>query len=657
MKAMFKVVNLIAAGLCCFVASAADFSREIAEVKGGARTEANASWWGFKADDATECLQAAIDSGVKKLIVDNTGSEWLIRPITLRSNQEIVFAAGVTVRAKPGEFKAPRSYLFNAVNIANLTLRGESGAVLKMNKADYLNPKLYPRSEWRHLLNLESCENVTIKDLTLQSSGGDGIYLGRDFSYRGLNRCRNVIIDNVICADNNRQGLSIISVEKLLIRNSKFITTRGANPQAGIDFEPNRADEVLIDCVLENCDFAANAGNGVDIYLPNLTSASLPVSISFRRCRFVDDGQFGVGITTFNPKTGAHSIGNIEFSDCLWAGKGKTLINISGQPKNGMHLNFKNSTLQPAPGNQPLELVNKMTEKMENINFENFTVDGWTAGVNDVLRFVTFSGYGIGNLTGDITVRQTTGKAELLSAATLAKLHPDNAEIIHFKAAVPPVLTELVPVGKEGSTCLQDVFFRGHTEFLQYASANDKVPLLFRVIPLGHDKIKVPVEISTPDGNVIARLELTQKETKYVFIPDHTGVYRFVVRAERTHKVGIESGAAGHGFAVGNNPGLFRCGGRFYFQVPAGIAVVTVKVRTEKGETVDAALLDQQNKLAAKMKRIDGVKILKAVRPDTSRPEIWSIEFTNAVEDYSFSLGAGLTAVVAGNAKNLLITK
>lgn len=64
-----------------------------------------ASSFGFSEKDATACLQKAIDSGVKKLIVDNTGREWLVGPIRLRSGQEIVFADGVVVRALPARLK------------------------------------------------------------------------------------------------------------------------------------------------------------------------------------------------------------------------------------------------------------------------------------------------------------------------------------------------------------------------------------------------------------------------------------------------------------------------------------------------------------------------------------------------------------------------
>ena len=45
----------------------------VAEVRSGKRTEAKAAWWGYDPADATAALQAAIDSGAKKLIVENLG--------------------------------------------------------------------------------------------------------------------------------------------------------------------------------------------------------------------------------------------------------------------------------------------------------------------------------------------------------------------------------------------------------------------------------------------------------------------------------------------------------------------------------------------------------------------------------------------------------
>ena len=62
---------LVAGGIS---ATGADYSKELAEIKAGQRTEARASWWGFDKTNATQYLQAALDSGVKKLIIDQTAA-------------------------------------------------------------------------------------------------------------------------------------------------------------------------------------------------------------------------------------------------------------------------------------------------------------------------------------------------------------------------------------------------------------------------------------------------------------------------------------------------------------------------------------------------------------------------------------------------------
>ena len=74
-------------------------------VKSGELNTATASWWGFDPEDSTEALRSAINSGAKKLTVDNMGSPWIVEPMQLASNQEILFQKGVVVQAKRGSFK------------------------------------------------------------------------------------------------------------------------------------------------------------------------------------------------------------------------------------------------------------------------------------------------------------------------------------------------------------------------------------------------------------------------------------------------------------------------------------------------------------------------------------------------------------------------
>ena len=78
-----RVLMVLMFAGCTGILTAGEYDKELAEVKTGTRIEAKASWWGFNKEDSTHALQAAINSGVKKLIVDNTGSDWIVEPISL----------------------------------------------------------------------------------------------------------------------------------------------------------------------------------------------------------------------------------------------------------------------------------------------------------------------------------------------------------------------------------------------------------------------------------------------------------------------------------------------------------------------------------------------------------------------------------------------
>ena len=101
--------------------------------------------FGWNATNATAALQAAIDSGARTVVVDAMRGDWLLEPVKLRSNLEIVFGENVRVRAVPGAFRSKYDMMFKGQSVSNVTLRGESGAALEMCKKDYLDAERY---EW-----------------------------------------------------------------------------------------------------------------------------------------------------------------------------------------------------------------------------------------------------------------------------------------------------------------------------------------------------------------------------------------------------------------------------------------------------------------------------------------------------------------------------
>ena len=316
----------------------------IAKVKSGAITEAKASWWGFDPSDSTAALQGAINSGARRIIVENLDRPWIVRPIKLVSDQEIVFEKGVVVEAKKGEFRGRADSLFSIVLARNVSLLGE-GAVLRMQRQDYDNPP-YEKAEWRHVINIKSSSNVKISGLTLAKSGGDGIYLGT--AKRGVTN-KNVHIKDVVCAENYRQGISVITAENLLIENTILRDTAGTPPQAGIDFEPNHASERLVNCVMRDCIAENNRGCGYVFYLPNLTGKSAPISVRLERCIARGANRVPFNFTTGNESPDGPVTGIAEFVDCTFADGAGPGVTVRGKPATGCRLRFVNCRiLNPA---------------------------------------------------------------------------------------------------------------------------------------------------------------------------------------------------------------------------------------------------------------------------------------------------------------------
>ena len=276
-------------------------SAAVAEVLKGKRTVANAAWWGFDEQDSTDALQAAIDSGVEKLIVPNMGKDWIVKPLFLNSDdQEIFFEPGVVVMAKKGSFRGRNDSMFTAEHRRNITLRGY-GATLRMRKKDYQSPP-YEKAEWRAGLSWLGCQNVTVLGLTIRDTGGDGIYIA-------WAKSKDLLIRDVVCDSNHRQGMSVTSAENLLVENCIFRNTLGTAPMSGIDLEPNQADEKMVNVIIRNCIFDNNSMMGMHMNLGHLNWDSEPVSVLWES-NYVRGGEIGIHVTGTRENTPA---GLIEF--------------------------------------------------------------------------------------------------------------------------------------------------------------------------------------------------------------------------------------------------------------------------------------------------------------------------------------------------------
>jgi hypothetical protein len=196
-----------------------------------------------------------------------------------------------------------------------------------MWKKDYQSPA-YAHGEWRYALRIFHSVNVHVDGLNISSSGGDGIGVsGKD-----------IVIRNCVMDDNHRQGMSIFSVENLLVEKCVMSNTKGTPPQSGIDIEPDLAGERLINVVIRDCLSINNAGHGYELFLPNLRSKSPPVSVTFENCRTFGNGR---SLRVVGNLRGNDNVaGTIAFRNCSFEADKTGGLLVRASPADAFDVNF-----------------------------------------------------------------------------------------------------------------------------------------------------------------------------------------------------------------------------------------------------------------------------------------------------------------------------
>ncbi len=632
-------------------------------VASGDITEAKASWWGFDPEDATEALQAAINSGVAKLTVDNTGQPWVVRPIQLASDQEITFEKGVEVVAKRGEFKGTGDSLFTASNKTNITLTGY-GATFRMHRSDYDNPELYKKAEWRHTLSIRSSSNVKVYGLTLLESGGDGIYLG--VATRGVTNT-DIHIKDVVCESHYRQGISVISAENLLIEDTIMRNTKGTPPQAGIDFEPNHASERLANVVMRNCLSENNSGSGYVLYLRPLKATSEPISVRFENCRAINNYGTGAGIINNNLPADAVT-GSVVFSDCTLEGGTRSAITVDSNPPSGLDIRFEEVTIiNPSvdePAMSPIQFLNRTDSEQPvgGVTFTNVRLQD-AVDRNPMGYLDSAGGLPLEAITGTlIAVHGDTEEHLTLTPELLDRWMP--VEAIKRIPRLPLDLSGLQPhddtVPKNGYG-FGFAKLRRNGEFALYATAGDEVRLVMHYWPVGSNSGKdVPVIVTAPTGKTAHRVEIPiGSESDVHFTAPETGVYRISANPDINRLALTQSSHPVNIIAEGAPLRLIHAGGSYFFWVPAGTTEFAVRVTGEgSGEAIRAALINPEGEVVEEVDNLVALHQFAMTQPEDSPGAPWTIRLskpsTRPWEDHSVDL-RGVPPLFAPSAEALLV--
>lgn len=604
------------------------------------------SSFGYNPDDATECLQKALDSGERQLVVDRQDGGWNVRPLRLtKGDVEIVLEPGVVIRAKKGEFVDGHDTLLSVEGATNVVIRGGKGSGIAMNKADYADRSRYAFSTHRHALALRKCVNVTVRDLTISDAGGDCIYV-----YRPV----NTLIENVTCERAFRDTMSVIAADKLVVRNCRFVDTDGTAPNCGVDIESNNPSDFLNDILFEKCLFARNASSGLCIHLPGLDATVKPVSIVVRDCEMVDNKVDG--IITFAAKPESPVTGKATFENCRVRGNGRSALHLTNHEARGVHFSFSNCTFDGRGGKSPAVAFGnpQISEDFAGVLFAACKVHSDEKDL--VCKYSGMTGTGVTDVSGVWTVVGPKGEKEF-DVASLRKIYVPNPDIRRFAAAKLD-LTSVRPLQREPlAKPATYPFMRDKFTFVQYVPGAGKYPIKFLLKTLDRARRpKMTVQVRDKPGTDLGSFTTEEAEYTYEINAEsqYPNVYVFEVNFGLGALGSVESIYPGQGILFNDCVNLFKfTGGAYYFSVPGDATDVSVEARPE--EEMSMWLHDPDGRIADAMPYSRVGKALHAARRPTRNPEIWCADIRRVKEDAFFRIGAPAVPIATSDPRAVLV--
>ena len=212
--------------------------------------------------DDTAALQKATNEAVGKRLVLSRVYRLTSAGLSIPSNSHIVFSTSARLELLAHSAKSYQ--ILRVHDVGNVLIESPN-----INGRRDLNTVV--GGEWGMGISIcGSTGPVRIIDPVTVNCWGDGIYIG---STRRQGYCEDVYIRNHRADNNRRQGMSVISVKRLVVDDPVWTNTNGTAPQAGLDIEPNLKTDRLDFIRINNPKTSKCAGNGVAISLEAMTGA------------------------------------------------------------------------------------------------------------------------------------------------------------------------------------------------------------------------------------------------------------------------------------------------------------------------------------------------------------------------------------------------
>lgn len=234
--------------------------------------------YGAKGDGVTNDT-TAINSAITAAYNKGGGTVWVPSgkfmvnpdsPVALKSNVTLQLSSTATIKAMPSSnsgYQIIRVFDASNVNIYGGNIVGE--------RYEHVGTS----GEYGMGISIRGSNNIHVSDVKVSDCWGDGIYVG---STTKQNYSQNVVIEKFVSNNNRRQGMSIISVKNLIIRDGTVSNTKGTPPECGIDLEPNYVTDYMQNVLIENVTAINNNLYGVGFGYYIYQNSTIPSDVTIR---------------------------------------------------------------------------------------------------------------------------------------------------------------------------------------------------------------------------------------------------------------------------------------------------------------------------------------------------------------------------------------
>jgi len=252
--------------------------------------------------DDSVAIQAAINT-VKVLggTISVSNKTFICGDVLIYSNVSLVGNGAQSVL----KFKAGAQYLMsvNSGSGGTTSITGNEKNIAFRNMTFLGRGAADGFSQFKHLLNVNAVSFLTIDNCRFIDFQGDGIYIGS--SNTGVERHNtNITINNCFfdgINKENRNAISIVDCDKLLISNCKFFNTARSDMPAAIDIEPNNFNYAVVKNITIDKNYFYNIGGSsgaIAMLLPmaqeSLTIKSSNILVSNNS---IESSSFGITFT------------------------------------------------------------------------------------------------------------------------------------------------------------------------------------------------------------------------------------------------------------------------------------------------------------------------------------------------------------------------